>query len=164
MNSGDSMRLGTVRFTRTDSTTGYCTHDTIRCSTVQGQSSVVQDSLTALVYPGTWGKRNPIDSCTLVGLENRLNELPTVYKLYENYPNPFNPATTIKYALPIDINVTIKVYDILGRLVTILINNESKKAGYYEAKFDGMNYASGVYFYKLEAGDFTETKRMALMK
>ena len=92
------------------------------------------------------------------------NVLPISFSLSQNFPNPFNPVTTIKYALPKDVKVTIKVYDILGRLVTTLINNENKKAGYYETKFDGSIYASGVYFYRIEAGDFIQSKKMVLVK
>ncbi len=92
------------------------------------------------------------------------NNIPTVFSLSQNFPNPFNPSTTIKYALPKDVKVTIKVYDILGKLVTTIINGELKKAGYYEERFDGSNYASGVYFYRIQAGEFVQSKKMVLVK
>jgi hypothetical protein len=92
------------------------------------------------------------------------NNIPTVFSLSQNYPNPFNPTTTIKYALPKDVKVTIKIYDILGKLVTTLVNGELKKAGYYETTFNGNNFASGVYFYRIEAGEFVQSKKMVLVK
>jgi parallel beta-helix repeat protein len=90
-------------------------------------------------------------------------EIPREFMLYQNYPNPFNPYTTIKYSLPTNEKVTIKIYDILGRLVTTLVN-EFKKAGYYDVKFDGTNYASGVYFYRIDAGKYVDSKKMILVK
>ncbi|MBZ0202723.1 MAG: T9SS type A sorting domain-containing protein [Ignavibacteria bacterium] len=97
------------------------------------------------------------------------NNIPLVFSLSQNYPNPFNPVTTIKYALPNDVKVIVKIYDILGREVKTLVN-DFQKAGYYDAKFDGSNYASGVYFYRIEVKDdktnqlYTETKKMLLLK
>jgi len=91
------------------------------------------------------------------------NLVPSVFSLSQNYPNPFNPVTTIKYALPSDVKVVVKIYDILGREVKVLVN-ELQKAGYYDAKFDGSNFASGVYFYRIEAGDFVLAKKMVLVK
>ena len=88
--------------------------------------------------------------------------LPRSFKLYQNYPNPFNPTTSIKYDMPKDGFVGIKVYDILGKEVFNL--NEFKKAGSYEVNFDGSNFASGMYFYSVEAGSFKDTKKMVLLK
>jgi len=85
------------------------------------------------------------------------------YKIEQNYPNPFNPATTIKYQIPVQSYVTIKVYDILGNEVQILVNEE-KSAGSYEVTFDAPALSSGIYFYKLKAGNFFETKKMILLK
>ncbi len=80
-----------------------------------------------------------------------------------NYPNPFNPSTDIKYSIPKDVNVKITVYNIAGEEVIILVN-EYKSAGNYSVKFDGTNLASGIYFYRIKAGDFTDTKKMVLIK
>jgi len=94
------------------------------------------------------------------------NSLPESYSLFQNYPNPFNPVTTIKYQIPKNNMVTLKVYDALGREVETLVN-EIQHAGTYEVQFPGnakLNLASGVYFYKLTAGDFTTVKRMVLIK
>lgn len=83
--------------------------------------------------------------------------------LAQNYPNPFNPVTTIRYIIPKKELVTLKIYDILGREVKILVN-EIKDAGTYSAEFDASNLASGIYFYKIASGDFTETRKMVLIK
>lgn len=91
------------------------------------------------------------------------NQIPNKYSLSQNYPNPFNPVTTISYALPRKSNVNIKVFDLLGRLVKTLVN-EYKDAGVYSVSFDGSSLASGVYFYRIEAGDFTDSKKMILVK
>jgi tetratricopeptide (TPR) repeat protein len=91
------------------------------------------------------------------------NNLPTVFSLSQNFPNPFNPVTTIKYALPMDVKVVVKIYDILGREVKTLVN-QLQTAGYYEVKFDMSSYASGVYFYRIEAESFVQSKKMVLVK
>ena len=89
--------------------------------------------------------------------------IPSKLTLEQNYPNPFNPSTTIKYSIPKQSNVTLKVYDVLGREVTSLVNKEQPK-GNYEVEFDGNDLTSGIYFYRLKAGDFVETKKMILLK
>ncbi len=90
-------------------------------------------------------------------------ELLREYSLGQNFPNPFNPSTTINYQIP-ELNfVTIKVSDVLGREFTTLINEE-KPAGNYEVEFNGTNLPSGIYFYRLQAGEFVETKKMVLLK
>lgn len=91
-----------------------------------------------------------------------INNTPKQFRLLQNYPNPFNPVTTIKYEIPKDVNVSIKIYDILGREVFSF--NEYKLAGSYEVQFDGTNFASGMYFYKLEADGFVDTKKMVILK
>jgi Secretion system C-terminal sorting domain len=86
------------------------------------------------------------------------------FTLRQNYPNPFNPQTNISYSLPRASTVTLKVYDILGREVLTLINNERESEGIHKAIFDGTNMPSGVYFYKLQAEKYAETKTMVLIK
>jgi hypothetical protein len=96
---------------------------------------------------------------------------PDNYLLYQNYPNPFNPITKIKfdiaqhtpYPLSRGENVTIKIYDITGREIATLVN-EKLNPGTYEVTFDGSNLPSGVYFYKLQAGDFVQTRKLILLK
>jgi len=82
--------------------------------------------------------------------------------LLQDYPNPFNPSTTIKFELPKTSYVRLSVFDILGREVSVLVN-ERKNAGSYEVKFNGSNFASGVYFYRLQAGSFVQTKKRLLL-
>ncbi len=91
------------------------------------------------------------------------NNSPSDFVLYQNYPNPFNPATVIKYNIPYQANVSLRVYDMLGNEITTLVN-ESKSAGDYEAVFNADNLSSGIYFYKLIAGDVVQTKKMVLIR
>ncbi len=91
------------------------------------------------------------------------NSLPTVYSLYNNYPNPFNPTTTIKYDIPEQSYVTIKIYNLLGEEVTTLLNEEHN-VGRYQINWNAAQLASGVYFYRIQAGSFVDTKKMILMK
>lgn len=88
---------------------------------------------------------------------------PDKFKLSQNYPNPFNPSTVINYEIASNSNVQLKIYDISGKEVMTLVN-ELKEPGRYEATFNGSNFASGVYYYKLTAGNFTSVKKMFLVK
>lgn len=83
---------------------------------------------------------------------------PVKFELSQNYPNPFNPATVISFSLPQKSNVTVKIYDILGNEVRTLIN-ETKDAGKHSVNFNAASLSSGVYFYSIKAGNFTETKK-----
>jgi len=109
------------------------------------------------------------DYCTIkyvqtpTGLQAIGNEIPKEFKLIQNYPNPFNPITKIKFDLPKNVNVKLTLYDMLGREVETIVN-EQLNAGSYEVTFDGTKYTSGVYYYRLNAGDFVETKKMILVK
>jgi hypothetical protein len=98
-----------------------------------------------------------------VSVRNISSEVPSSYSLSQNYPNPFNPVTKIKFAVPKSGDVKIIVYDIMGREVQILVN-EKLQPGVYETTFDGSTISSGVYFYKLSDSEFSETKRMLLIK
>jgi hypothetical protein len=98
-----------------------------------------------------------------VGISNNGNEIPNVYSLSQNYPNPFNPVTNIKFSIPANGIVKLVVFDILGREVATLVN-ENMVAGNYTADFDASQLSSGVYFYTLTSGSFTDTKRMILVK
>jgi len=104
---------------------------------------------------------------TLTGLNILSTEIPSAFALYQNYPNPFNPTTKIMFDIPPSplerAGVRLIIYDILGREVTILVN-EQLKPGTYEVEFDGSGFASGVYFYKLISNDYIESKRMILIK
>jgi hypothetical protein len=99
----------------------------------------------------------------IVGNNSGITELPKVYSLAQNYPNPFNPVTSIKYSVPKQSLVKLVIYDVIGREVTTLVN-EVKNPGNYAVSFDASSYASGVYFYRMESGDFTDVKKMVLIK
>jgi hypothetical protein len=88
---------------------------------------------------------------------------PDEFSLSQNYPNPFNPSTTIKYSIPSSEFVKLKVFDVLGNEVATLVNEEKPK-GIYKVDFNGANLSSGIYFYTLQAGQFSETKKLILMK
>jgi hypothetical protein len=94
---------------------------------------------------------------------NVISSIPKTFELSQNYPNPFNPVTNIKYQIPKDGLVTLKVYDITGREIAKLVN-EVKPAGFYTVSFNGSNFASGVYFYRIQSGDFVQVKKMLLIK
>ncbi len=91
------------------------------------------------------------------------NIVPSEFSLSQNYPNPFNPVTKINFALPKQGFVTLKIYDVTGREIKTLVN-EVKQAGYYTVDFNGSHLSSGVYFYKIQSGDFSSVKRMVLIK
>ncbi|MFA5011892.1 MAG: T9SS type A sorting domain-containing protein [Ignavibacteria bacterium] len=108
---------------------------------------------------GAW-RRQMTD---IIGVENISTEVPSEYLLEQNYPNPFNPSTKIRFQVRGNHNVMIKVYDIGGREVQTLVN-ERLQPGIYETTFDGEGLSSGVYFYRMNVGGFTLTKRMVLLK
>ncbi|MDP1678066.1 MAG: CHRD domain-containing protein [Bacteroidota bacterium] len=92
-----------------------------------------------------------------------ISQIPQEFSLMQNYPNPFNPTTTISYQLSANSYTTLRVYDMLGKEVATLVN-EAKEAGSYTAQFDGSKLSNGMYFYTLQAGNFTATKKLTLMK
>jgi hypothetical protein len=104
-----------------------------------------------------------VSYCSVTSVEIESTLLPSVYSLEQNYPNPFNPSTEIKYSLPQSSNVIIKVFDILGKEIETLVNEE-KQTGAYKITWYTENLPSGIYFYQLKAGSFVETKKMLLMK
>ncbi|MCG6915068.1 T9SS type A sorting domain-containing protein, partial [bacterium BMS3Abin03] len=100
---------------------------------------------------------------TITGIIQTANTIPNRFELYQNYPNPFNPSTTIKYDLPKQSRVKIEVYDILGRKVATLVD-ETKIAGSYQVIWNANRSASGVYFYRIETGNYCATKKLLLLK
>ena len=99
----------------------------------------------------------------LTAIEDNQSKLTNNFSLLQNFPNPFNPSTNINYSVPKASIVTIKVYNMLGKELTTLVNEE-KSAGNYSVKFNGKQLSSGIYFYKMLAGSFVETKKLILMK
>jgi hypothetical protein len=97
------------------------------------------------------------------GVKNLSGEVPEGFSLNQNYPNPFNPSTKINFSLPRSTNVKLAVYDMSGREVEVLVN-QNLQAGVYEADWHPVNLASGIYFYTLKTNDFTDTKKMILIK
>ena len=111
---------------------------------------------------------NGIDSMlitsNITGISQQATLAPKMFELFQNYPNPFNPSTIINYSVPKSSLVTIKVYDVLGREVATLVK-ENKKAGSYSVQFNaGNGFSSGVYFYRMQAGSFVQTKKLLLIK
>jgi len=117
----------------------------------------VDDELVMDESDGTF----TIDLAT--GVEEKENSIPKEFALDQNYPNPFNPVTNIKYYVPETAHVTIKVYDLIGREVALLVN-EVKQPGIYRVSFDGENLASGVYFYRMTSDNFTAVRKLNLLK
>ncbi len=117
------------------------------------------------MYIGTkFGVKTFVDTLTVTSVRNDEEEiLPSEYALFQNFPNPFNPSTQIKYAIPNGTNVKLKVFDILGKEIITLVNGY-KNAGTYEVQFDASNLPSGVYLYRLETESFSQTKKLMLIK
>jgi len=116
------------------------------------------------VFAGTRGKGIYKRSLSeLVSVEQTTEVLPSGYSITQNFPNPFNPVTKINFSIPKQGMTTLKIFDITGRLVATLVN-EIKAPGFYSVNFEGTGFASGAYFYKLESLDFSDVKRMILVK
>ena len=92
------------------------------------------------------------------------NGIPETFTLNQNYPNPFNPSSTIQFGIPEASNVRLEVFNLLGQKVSTLVAGDKMQAGWHSVQFDAGNLASGVYIYRIEAGNFVQTKRMMLIK
>jgi len=122
------------------------------------------------LFPKAWYCET-LDTFGIMGLKDFVTDVkdntpsttPTSYTLGQNYPNPFNPSTKISYSIPVEGFVNLDVYNSIGQKVASLVN-ENKTAGSYEVNFDAAKLSSGIYFYKISSGNFTETKKMILMK
>ena len=116
----------------------------------------VKDSIIAQSYPIRMTAKL---TATSVAAENA----PLRYQLSDNYPNPFNPSTTISFQIPQRFHVTLKVYDVIGREVAVIFSGELE-AGSYTRQWNAAAFSTGVYFYRLQAGTFSQTKRLVLLK
>ncbi len=117
-------------------------------------------------YDNGWGPFSAARKFSIqvgVGVEEDHADVPKVFNVEQNYPNPFNPRTGIRFQVPGVSDVTLAVYDLLGREVAVLVN-EKKPAGTYQATFDGSGLASGMYIYRLKAGAFVESRTMLLLR
>ncbi len=115
-----------------------------------------------VLFTGIRGHSMWKNSSLLTGIKEYAGA-PDKFILYQNYPNPFNPSTSIRFTVSNSQLVTLKVFDILGKEVAVLLNKELS-AGHYEVEFDGRNLSSGIYFYRLQSGEFSETRKMILMR
>jgi hypothetical protein len=115
------------------------------------------------LFAGTYGGGvfRSVQSTTSV--EEVSGEIPTGFALDQNYPNPFNPSTEIRYTLPQKSYVTLRIFDLLGREVAVLVSEELA-AGSYSTRWDAVGFASGVYLYRLHAGEFVETRKLLLLR
>jgi photosystem II stability/assembly factor-like uncharacterized protein len=146
------------------------TNNGIRWTAVNtGLPSTYIDNLAvdeANLYCGSTGSGvwlRPLSEMITTSVSEPSCELPTMFRLQQNFPNPFNPSTTIKYELPKSSEVRLSVYDMLGREVNVLVN-ETKAAGVHEVRFDASGLASGMHLCRLRAGDYIATKRLLLLK
>jgi len=117
------------------------------------------------LFAGTWGGgvwRRPLSEM-ITSVARLSTDLPTHFSLKQNYPNPFNPTTTITFALPVKSFVSLKIFDALGREVATLLEEELP-VGTYSKQWDASGLPSGVYFYRLQAGSFMETKKLVLVR
>jgi hypothetical protein len=114
--------------------------------------------------PGGWGPFSVVRrfNTIITGVDDE-RELPTEFAVDQNYPNPFNPSTLIEYALPRDAFVRLEVFGVLGQQITTLVQEE-RSAGYHAVRFNAGGLPSGVYYYRIVAGDFVQVKRMLLVK
>jgi hypothetical protein len=145
--------------------TGTTTNNLIRIDTTTGVGTLVG----SMGITGAQGLATRPDSSFVTGVEERIfDEIPVAFSLDQNYPNPFNPTTQIRFGIPQQSRVLLTIYDVLGRAVSRLVDG-TQPAGYFEVTWNGINdagakVASGIYFYKLTAGTFVETKKMILTK
>ena len=125
------------------------------------------NTLEASIHPEHTANWSYIDDIRIEGIvadiEENNDNISYDFLLGQNYPNPFNPVTNIRYSLPKASNVVIQIYNSLGQKVAELID-EQKSAGYHSVQFDGSNFASGIYYYRIETGSFVQVKKMLLVR
>ena len=148
-----------------NSTNQFQTVDSVNASSYSDAKVQAGSTYTYRVYAYNDYAQSDYSSTRTVSVVTAVKDekIPTEYKLDQNYPNPFNPTTVISYQLPAISHVTLKIFDLLGREVATLVNEE-KSAGNYKVTFDGNRLSSGIYFYQLKVNDYTSTKKLMLLK
>jgi len=149
---GDELQGATYSFTDEDVTPGLTSYYWLEDVNLQGRSTM----------------HGPVSATPTSAEEREEVPIPTVFSLAQNYPNPFNTTTEIKYGLPVESDVNLTIYNLIGQKVKTLVN-EPQTAGYKVARWDGRNekaleVSSGIYFYRLQAGSYTEIRKMVLLK
>jgi Secretion system C-terminal sorting domain len=158
------------------SSTNAASNDTVQIMADDGTAN--SDNRSSMLSGGTWtnsgswsanANRNIrvrpviISTSAALAVPGDAQGVPAAWALEQNYPNPFNPTTVISYRLAAGNSVRLAVFDLLGREVALLVN-ENKKPGTYRVEFDATRFASGIYFYRLEAGPFVQTRKLCLVK
>ncbi len=179
-NSGTTNTLRSVYFVSADSGAVTGDNGTVRMTTNGGETWFTDNAFSSLAGSITSISEMPRSSRTFTAVVNNRfmgisedppfvginiinTEIPKAFSLSQNYPNPFNPTTNIKFAIPKAGSVKLTIFDMLGKEIETLVNEELH-AGTYEYEWNGINLSSGVYFYKLTAGNSTETKKMLMVK
>jgi hypothetical protein len=125
--------------------------------------AIIPATGSTLAHAGSTFKIDDIAFAGATGVESAVGKTPQSYALHQNYPNPFNPSTVIGYDIPASGYVSLKVYDMLGRERATLLGAD-QAVGYHQVTFDAANFASGTYFYRLQSGGYTATKKLTLLK
>ena len=139
------------------------TLNSVVSSDVPYQNYTVTVSAVENSGPRTHSRTWVLSVANIIGISHNSNEVPLSYALGQNYPNPFNPTTQIEYSLPKQSFVTLKVFNLLGQEVATLVN-DVKTAGVHDITFNGENLPSGIYYYRINAGDYTDVRKMILVK
>ena len=148
-------------FLSSDNGETWATADTgLPLSSIWSLASNDSDLFVGTFGDGVWSR--PLSELGLLPKEE-IEEVPTQFFLSQNYPNPFNPSTTISFTIPQSSIVNLKIFDLLGQEVETIVN-ERFDTGSYSRQWDATDQPSGVYFYRLQAGDFTETKKLILLR
>ncbi len=149
---------GNENFTTHIISTGAVKAISVFAGDVDGDSDIDILSASALDSEINW-----YENLSIVSVVSISNEVPNEFSLSQNYPNPFNPSTTITYSIPKESIVTIKIFNAIGEEIAALVN-EFKQVGNYETTFNASSLPSGIYLYRMQAGDFVQTKNMILLK
>jgi photosystem II stability/assembly factor-like uncharacterized protein len=157
--NGTVVGSGILRTTDAGST---WTQQTSAATALSGVSFVNANSGTAVGYGGTILRT--VNGGSMTSVKKGAALIPTTSSLAQNYPNPFNPSTTIRFSLAQQGRVSLKIFDLLGRELVTLVNNQERIAGNYSETWNASSFASGVYFYRLQAGSFVQTKKLMLLK